>query len=364
MKVVFLGPTSPSSGGHSHVRNYRALVRELSLRGHEVVFCAPDVAWSEDTRDLPERQRAQLCRYGSLEELADLAGHQIAGADLVMLGSSVPDGVAVAEYVLQTAEGQTAFCDAATPLTLSQLASATCPFLTPALIARFDLYLSSAGGSTLHRLESEFGARRAVPFYGVIDPGGYLSVASRPCWDLGYLGAYSPDRQSRLETLLLSPARALRARRFVVAGPEYPETPAWPANVARIQHVAPARHPVFYGAQRFALNLTRDAMRDAGWSPSGQLFEAAACGTAIITDDWPGLDDFFTPEKEIMVVRSADDVLRALVETSVQARLSMAARARQRVLRDHTAARRIDQLEGVLSDFGPMGARPGRTSFA
>jgi spore maturation protein CgeB len=358
MKVVFLGLSITSSWGNGHATNYRGLVRELAARGHQVLFCERNVPWYESSRDLHELLGVQLCLYGSLDELAQLAGEEIAAADLVIIGSYVPEGVAVTEYVLSVAEGHTAFYDLDTPMTLAKLESGDEEYLSPGLIPRFDLYLSFTGGPALERLEQEYRARRAIAFHCLVDPKGYVSVASRPCWDLGYLGTFSPDRQPGLETLLVTPARALRARRFVVAGPEYPDDIEWPPNIARIQRVSPARHPIFYGAQRFTLNLTRAAMREAGWSPSVRLFEAAACGTAIITDLWAGLEEFFTPEKEIMVAHSADDVLRALIETSVQERLAMAARARQRVLREHTAARRIDQLEHELQRLSPLGSGP------
>lgn len=364
MKVVFIGLTIDASWAKGNAANHRALVRELASRGHEVLFCERDAESYDDRHELRELRGAQLLRYRSLDELSQLAGARVAGAELVVLGSHVPDGVAVAEYVLETAAGHTAFLDTDTPVTLSKLERGSHEYLTPALIPRFDLYLSSSGGPVLGRLENEYRARRAIPFHCMVDPRGYLSVASRPCWDLGYLGIYSPDRQSRMETLLLSPARALRARRFVVAGPQYPATIDWPANVARIQNVSPRRHPVFFGAQRFTLNLTRDVRREAGWSPSFRLFEAAASGTAIITDEWPGLEEFFTPDKEILVARSADDVLRALIETRADMRLALAARARQRVLREHTPARRVDQLERELRELSPMGVRRGKTSFA
>jgi spore maturation protein CgeB len=354
LKVVVLGLSITSSWGNGHATNYRGLVRELAGRGNEVLFCERNAPWYENTRDLRELRGARLCLYGSLDELAHTAGEQIAAADLVIVGSHVPEGVAVAEYVLATTEGRTAFYDVETPATLAMLGSGDTEYLTPALVPRFDLYLSSAGGPSLTAIE-QYGARRVVPFYPLVDPRGYVAVASRPCWDLGFLGKYSADRQPGLESLMLSPARALRARRFVVAGAQYPETIDWPANVARIQHVAPGRHPVFYGAQRFTLNLTRATMREAGWCPTVRLFEAAACGTAIVSDYWPGLDDFFTPDKEILVARSADDILRALIETGIETRLALAARARQRVLREHTAARRIDLLERELQELAPMG---------
>lgn len=355
MKIVVLGLSITSSWGNGHATNYRGLVRELASRGHQVLFCERDAPWYENTRELRELRGARLLLYGSLDELAQLAGDQLTQADLVIVGSHVPEGVPAAQYVLATTEGRTAFYDIETPETLRRLAAGDHEYLTPALVGRFDLYLSSSGGSSLTRLE-EYGARRVVAFYPLVDPHGYVAVASRPCWDLGYLGGYSADRQPRLESLMLAPARTLRARRFVVAGPDYPESVAWPANVARIRHVAAGRHPVFYGSQRFTLNLTRAAMREAGWSPSVRLFGAAACGTAIVSDDWPGIDEFFTPEEEILIARSADDVLRTLIETGIETRLAIAARARKRVLREHTAARRVDLLERELMELSPMGA--------
>jgi spore maturation protein CgeB len=352
MRVVFLGLSVTSSWGNGHATNYRALVSELVRRGHHVLFCERDMPWYADSRDLPALPGARLCLYGSLEELEARAGEDIAAADVVIIGSYVPEGVAVAEYVLSCTEARVAFYDIDTPVTLAKLAAADYEYLNPELIPRFDLYLSFTGGPTLQRLEREFGARRAVAFHCLVDPQSYVKVASRPCWDLGYLGTYSADRQPGLERLMLAPARALPARRFVVAGPQYPDDIAWPANVSRVGHVAPARHPVFYGALRFTLNLTREAMRDAGWSPSVRLFEAAACGTTIITDEWPGLEEFFVPEEEIIVARSADEVLLRIVETDQRTRAQIALRARQRVLREHTAVQRVDQLERELAALG------------
>ncbi len=357
LKIVFLGLSITSAWGNTHASNYRALVSELVARGHEVLFCERDAPWYASSRDFDELPDAHLLIYGSLDELAARARDEIIAADLVIIGSRVPEGVAVAELVLGIAEGRTAFYDIDTPSTLAKLTHEDHEYLAPELIPQFDLYLSFSGGPTLRRLETEFGASRAVAFHPVVDPARHIAVASRPCWDLGYLGSYSADRQPALETLLLAPARALRARRFVVAGPEYPEDISWPANVARIQQVNPGRHSVFYGAQRFTLNLTREEMRDAGWSPSVRLFEAAACGTAIITDDWRGLGDFFTPEEDILVARSADEVLLTIVQTDAQTRQRIAARARQRVLSQHTPARRIDQLE---REFAALDSHDGQ----
>jgi spore maturation protein CgeB len=349
VKVVFLGLSITSSWGNGHATNYRALVRELSRRGHDVLFCERDVPWYAAERDLPEPPWGRTSLYGSLEELAERHLADVGEADLVVVGSYVPEGVAVAEWVLDNAAGAVAFYDIDTPVTLGKLRQGDEEYLSPELVGRFDLYLSFTGGPTLTELEDEFGARRAIAFHCLVDPEAYRPIAAEPRWELGYLGTYSEDRQPALERLLLEPARRERQARFVAAGPQYPEEIAWPANVERIEHVAPGDHPAFYAAQRFTLNVTRAEMREAGWSPSVRLFEAAACGVLVISDRWDGLDEIFVPDEEILVADSSKDVLDFLCEVGDEERRGIAERARRRVLAEHTAERRCQQLEDEVA---------------
>lgn len=345
MKIVFLGLSITSSWGNGHATNYRALVRELSRRGHDVLFCERDVPWYAAQRDLPEPPWGRTSLYGSLEELAERHGEDVAGADLLVVGSYVPEGVAVAEWALDLAAGATAFYDIDTPVTLGKLRRGDREYLTPELVGRFDLYLSFTGGPTLEVLERDFGARRAVAFYCLVDPDAYRPVDAPTRWDLGYLGTYSDDRQPALERLLIEPARRLPEASFAVAGPQYPESIDWPANVERIEHVPPGEHPAFYAAQRFTLNVTRAEMRAAGWSPSVRLFEAAACAVPVISDRWPGLDSIFAIGEEILVADSAAEATAFLGTIGEAERLEIAARARRRVLAEHTAERRCERLE-------------------
>ena len=193
----------------------------------------------------------------------------------------------------------------------------------------------------------EYGAPAAKPLYCSVDPALYYPEDVPQQWDLGYLGTYSEDRQPTLDRLLLEPARQLPTKRFVVAGSQYPENIDWPANVAHIDHLPPSQHRTFYNAQRFTLNVTRADMVRAGYAPSVRLFEAAACGVPIISDTWPGLETFFTPGEEIVLARTSEEVLKYL-ELSEVVRREIGARARSRVLREHTAARRAQELETYL----------------
>jgi spore maturation protein CgeB len=348
MKIVFCGLSITYSWGNGHATNYRALVRELTARGHEVLFLERDMPWYASQRDLPEPPWGRTELYGSLEELE---GHtaDLAAADLVVIGSYVPEGVAVAEWILDRAEGVVAFYDIDTPVTLGKLRRGDSEYLSPELVGRFDLYLSFTGGPTLEVLEKEFGARRAIAFYCLVDPDAYRPLQTRPRWDLGYLGTYSDDRQPVLERLLVETARLLPEREFAVAGPQYPEKIEWPGNVERIEHVAPRDHPGFYASQRFTLNVTRTEMRAAGWSPSVRLFEAAACGVPVISDRWDGLEAIFTPGEEILVADSPDDVVRYLTGTGEDKRLALGEQARARVLAEHTVKRRCELLEDVVA---------------
>jgi spore maturation protein CgeB len=347
VNVVFLGLSITSSWGNGHATNYRALVRELDRRGHDVLFLERDVPWYARRRDLAKPPWGRTRLYSSPSELTAFVD-DVRHADLVVVGSYVPDGVAVGEWVCATARGTKAFYDIDTPVTLAKLARGDYEYLSPDLIPRYDLYLSFTGGPTLERLEREYGAPRACAFHCLVDPAAYAPRDVPLRWDLGYLGTYSDDRQPQLDALLVAPACARRDRRFVVAGPQYPPALAWPPNVERIEHVAPADHPAFYAAQRWTLNVTRADMRAAGWSPSVRLFEAAACGVPVISDRWEGLDQLFAEGREIVIADVAEDVVRALRDIPDAERRRIGERARRNVLANHTAARRIDQLDALV----------------
>jgi spore maturation protein CgeB len=350
MKIVILGLSITSSWGNGHATTYRGLVRELAARGHDVLFLERDRPWYASNRDLRRFPHAQVALYGSVSELGRRYGGAVRAADAVIVGSYVPQGIAVGEWVLKHAEGVTAFYDIDTPVTLAQLKRDQADYISCALVPRYDLYLSFTGGPTLRRIEEEFGSPRARPLYCSVDPQAYFPEPHAPKWYLGYLGTFSADRQPALEKLLLRPAARWSDARFVVAGAQYPKAIRWPRNVDRIEHLPPKRHRVFYNRQRFTLNITRADMIAAGYSPSVRLFEAAACGVPIVTDTWPGLETFFVPGLEVFTARTTEDILRLLQKTPREVACAVGANAREKVLARHTAAHRAQELETYLHE--------------
>ncbi len=351
MRITILGLSITSSWGNGHATTYRGLVRELVARGHDVLFLERDVPWYAENRDLPRPPFGRTELYANLDELKDRFQAAVRASHLVIVGSYVPEGVRVGEWVTRTAQGVSAFYDIDTPVTLAKLERGDLEYLSPELIPAYQLYLSFSGGPILKQIESRYGSPAARPLYCSFDPELYFPEPREIEWDLGYMGTYSDDRQPPLENLLLEPARRWSAGRFVVAGPQYPASVRWPANVRRIEHLPPREHRAFYNRQRFTLNVTRADMIRAGYSPSVRLFEAAACGTPIISDWWEGLDTFFEPEKEILVARSPEESLARVRDLPESERLALGERARQRVLQSHSAAHRAAELETYVKEL-------------
>jgi spore maturation protein CgeB len=251
----------------------------------------------------------------------------------------------IGSWLNKTATGVTAFYDIDTPVTVAAVEQGRCRYMDRELMPQFGLYLSFTGGPILNRLERVFHVQRARAFYCAADPSTHFPEPVEKLYDFGYLGTYSADRQPALEKLLIAPARLWPEGRFIVAGPQFPASIVWGANLERITHLAPDKHRAFYNRQRFTLNITRADMLRSGFAPSVRLFEAAACGTPIITDAWEGLEDFFEPGREVFVVNSTDEVLAILRDMPESEARSLGERARQRVLAEHTAAHRAVELE-------------------
>jgi spore maturation protein CgeB len=350
LTIVIFGLSITSSWGNGHATTYRALIKALAARGHQVTFLERDVPWYAAHRDMPNPPFCRTELYGALKEVPLKFGPLVADADLVIVGSYVPDGATLGDWVTSHARGVTAFYDIDTPVTLAGLKNGRTDYITPTLIPRFDLYLSFTGGPVLTQIEETYGSRRALPLYCAVDPDLHAPLDADIDTTLGYLGTYSADRQPSVERFLIEPARFMPEARFIVAGAQYPAEVAWPGNVEHIEHLPPAEHRAFYGRQRFTLNITRADMIAVGHSPSVRLFEAAACGAPIISDDWAGLDSILTPGKEILTVTSAADVLAILREMPEERRKAIAAAARKAVLQQHTAAHRATQLEAYYRE--------------
>ena len=361
MKLVIFGLALSSSWGNGHATLWRGLVRALAKQGHNVTFFEKDVPYYAANRDgwqLPHGVALEL--YADLQQDWLRMERELGSADAAMVTSFCPEGSSVCERVLASKVPLRCFYDLDTPVTLEALRSgAAVEYLPADGLGGFDLVLSYTGGRALEALEAQLGARRVAPFYGFVDPAAHQPSTPDPAFvaDLSYLGTYAADRQPALAELLLKPARQRTDSRFLIGGAMYPQDFPWGENIFFVRHLPPELHPAFFSSSRLTLNITRAAMAEYGWCPSGRLFEAAACGAPLVSDAWEGLDSFFSPREEILIARTSEDVLAAMALAPEELR-RMAARARDRVLSTHTAAHRARELEALLSQArAPLAAR-------
>ena len=350
MKLVIFGLTISSAWGNGHATLWRGLCRALGERGHDVTFYERDVAYYASHRDLVTPPGARLRLYREWDGISAEVADACDEADVAMVTSYCPDGVDASDLVLESRAGLRVFYDLDTPVTLSRVKSGDpVSYLPPQGLGDFDLVLSYTGGRALTELQTQLGARRVAPLYGSVDPDAHCQVQANDALraDLSYLGTYAADRQQRLEELFIEPARRRPDRKFVIAGSQYPADFPWTHNIHYKWHMPPPAHPEFYCSSALTLNVTRGAMAEMGYCPSGRLFEAAACGAPVLSDTWEGLDAFFEPGREILVARTTDEALEAL-ELPRETLSRLAEAARTRTLAEHTAACRARELEALL----------------
>ncbi|HXF25787.1 MAG TPA: glycosyltransferase [Bryobacteraceae bacterium] len=359
MKITIFGLTLSSSWGNGHATLWRALCRSLIERGHDIHFFERDVPYYAAHRDLNELKGGALHLYSDWQNVRDIALKQSDDSDVVILTSYFPDMQVALETVLPSGARARVYYDLDTPVTVKKLdANEPVDYFPECGLGEFDLVLSYTGGPALSSLR-ELGARRAEPLYGSVDPKKFFPVSPEPDFasDFCFLGTYATDRQEVLERLFLEPAARLPERLFRLAGTQYPQSFSWRPNIFFARHLAPGQHPAFYCSSRMTLNVTRGAMAEMGFCPSGRLFEAAACGVPIISDGWAGLDQFFAPGREILIATGAEDVVQAL-RRDPEWLAGIGAAGRRHVLKEHTADIRAEQLEALLENVLERNASP------
>jgi spore maturation protein CgeB len=348
MKITIFGLAITSSWGNGHATTFRALCEALHARGHQITFFEKNVEWYASNRDMPEPPFCKVIHFEDWEEVKANAKHEIDHCDVALIGSFFPHGVEATDLVLDSHAPVKVFYDIDTPITLAQLReNSETDYLETAQIPGFDIYFSFSGGAALEELESRFGAKRAVPLYCSVDEAKYKRLPAHPRFacDMSYMGTYAADRQPKIEAMLCRPATLLPHRNFIVAGPMYPKSISWPKNVERIMHLEPKYHPMLYSSSRLVLNVTRRDMVLAGYSPSVRLFEAAACGAAIVSDNWPGLDTLLTPGREVLLPSSIDDLARYFDDYDEAELRRIGKAAQARILSQHTSAHRAEEFE-------------------
>lgn len=361
LQIAMFGSSLVSAYWNGAATYYRGLVRALHARGHHVTFYEPDAFDRQQHRDIEDPPWATVVVYpadgqaGVARALEDACR-----ADVVIKASGVGVNDTLLEFSvagMRSPSRAVLFLDVDAPATLDRVHhDPHDPFR--GLIARYDAVITYGGGPPVVSAYLALGARMCVPIYNAVDPETHHAVDADPRFegDLSFLGNRLPDREARVDEFFFSAAARLPERRFVLGGNGW-QTRAMPANVRYQGHVYTREHNAFNVTPMAVLNVNRESMARYGYSPATRVFEAAGAGACLITDEWIGIEHFLDPDREILVAASGEQVAGHLASLQPARARAIGARAKARVLANHTYAHRAAELEALLTGDVMAGRR-------
>ncbi len=347
MKIFAFGSSIVSSYWNGAATYYRGCYKYLARLGYEITFVEPDAYGRQQHRDSDDFGYVNSIVYRpgvDLDGMLALA----AQADIVVKHSGI--GVDDAELERRvpaqcSASAMTFIWDVDAPATVYRMRSNPDDALASAC-AGYDAILTYGGGPKARDGYLEFGARAYYSMYNGLDPETHFPVAADPAFacDVAFLGNRLPDREARVDELFLRAAALVPHQRFLLGGEGWGDKPL-PKNVRWIGHVATGDHNRLNCSAGMVLNINRASMADFGFSPPTRVFEVSGAGTCMLCDDWEGISDCFEPQREILVVRNAEDIASAVDKYDAASRRRIGAAFQARALRDHTYAQRAAQAD-------------------
>ncbi len=357
LRISFFVSSILSAYWNGAATYYRGLARALHERGHRLHFYEPRAFGRHEHRDFDELPWGEVTVYepGDRQQLKRCL-RDAADSDFVVKASGVGVGDEELEAevaALQASGTGTIFWDVDTPATLARLESDSSDKLR-ALLPDYDFVLCYGGGEPVRERYRKLGARRAEVVYNALDPATHFPVTREERFegDLGFLGNRLPDREARVHEFLFNPARRLGDRRFVLGGSGWDDAVGELPNLRYVGHVYTTEHNAFNVSATAVINISRNDMARAGYSPATRLFEAAGAGACLISDAWDGIGAFLEPGEEVLVAEDADDVARIVEALAPGEARIIGQRARERLLAEHTYGHRAGQLERLLNGAG------------
>ena len=351
MKIAFYGSSLLSSYWNGAATYYRGILGELARRGHEITFYEPDAFDRQKHRDIDPPDWCRSVVYPATEDAMRGVLAEAGAADIVVKANGV--GVFDRELLEGVVTGARPgalkiFWDVDAAATLDEMRGDEGHPVRQAL-PNLDMVLTYGGGPPVVNAYRGFGARLCEPVYNALDPETHHPAPADPKFtaDLAFLGNRLPDREARVEEFFLRPAAALPDRKFLIGGNGW-ASKDMPPNVRHLGHVYTHEHNAFNCTPLAVLNVARDSMANVGFSPATRVFEAAGAGACLITDAWEGIEQFLTPDTEVLVARDGQDVADHMAALTPERAAEIGRAALARVKAEHTYALRGEQVDALL----------------
>ena len=211
----------------------------------------------------------------------------------------------------------------------------------------YDLVVSNSEGG-LERLR-ELGATRAETVFWGADPDFFRPLPVEKEIDVFFYGYGDKFRREWMQALVGAPSRTLPDVDFALGGRDFR------GDVGRARSIGDVAFNTFaraISAARVNLNITRRSHATVHASSTCRPFELASAGAAIVSSPHDGIERWFEPGRELVLVTDADEAAaayRELLDDPGRA-VELGRAARERVLDEHTyvhRARRLLDLLGV-----------------
>jgi spore maturation protein CgeB len=207
--------------------------------------------------------------------------------------------------------------------------------------SEYDLIVSNSEGG-LERLR-ELGARRAEHLFWGVDPDLFQPLPIKKENDVFFYGYGDKFRREWIQAMVGEPSRLLDDVDFALGGDDYRGDIG---NARLLGHVPLNVFARAISAARINLNITRRSHATVYASSTSRPFELAAAGAAIVSNPHEGIERWFEPGKELLVVSTPEEAVeayRGLLADPVQAE-EMGRRAHERVIDEHTSVHRARRL--------------------
>ncbi|QOG23414.1 CgeB family protein [Bradyrhizobium sp. SEMIA] len=351
MKICFFGSSLVSSYWNGAATYYRGMLKQIAALGHDITFFEPDAFERQAHRDISDPDWATVVVYpatpdgwrGSLEAAARSGEMLIKASGVGVFDQELEEAVAA-----MSSRTMRIYWDVDAPATLEAMMSDAGHHLRRA-IPSYDIVLTYGGGESVISAYRAMGARDCVPIYNALDPETHFPSPPKPGFscDLSLLANRLPDREQRVERFFLDVARELPNKTFTLGGSGW-ETKDTARNIRKVGHVGTGEHNAFFSSGLATLNVNRDSMARFGFSPPTRVFEAIGAGACLITDQWDGIEYFLDPDREVLVASNGAAVAHHMSELSVDRAAAIAARARARILSEHTYRHRARQFNELF----------------
>lgn len=194
----------------------------------------------------------------------------------------------------------------------------------------------------------ELGAPRVFPLHEAADPDFFFPLNMEKRYDIAYYAHGNQQREKWMKKMITEPSKKLNESKFIVGGKDF-NMDLGNAKIGNVVPMSTFKH--FCASSKINLNITREPFTKVYMSSTCRIFELPAMGCCVVSNPASGLENWFEPNKEIIILKENDnivDVYNWLLNDEAE-REKLGRKARERVIKEHTYKHRAKELIRIIN---------------